>query len=72
LAGTGFEKPTTSSCAIGGGTFWLTTSGNVNPGKIVELRIAIFDLGDSAWDSLAILDGFKWLTTATVPGTGGS
>jgi hypothetical protein len=72
LAGTGFEKPTTGSCVIGGGTFWLTTSGNVNPGKIVELRIAIFDLGDSAWDSLAILDGFKWLTTATVPGTGGS
>jgi hypothetical protein len=56
---------------IGGGTFWLTTSGNVNPGKILELRISIFDVGDSAWDSLAILDGFKWLTTATVPGTGG-
>src|SRR5439155_1263333 len=42
LTGTGFEKPTTASCTIGGGTFWLTTAGNVIPGDIVELRIAIW------------------------------
>ncbi|MCC6662915.1 MAG: hypothetical protein IT375_04180, partial [Polyangiaceae bacterium] len=36
LLGTGFEK--SGSCTVGGGTFWLTTAGNVVPGQIVELR----------------------------------
>jgi len=68
LAGTGFEK--SGSCLIGGGTFWLTTAGNVIPGEIVELRIALWDVGDTSFDSLAILDGFSWLANATLPGTG--
>jgi len=68
LTGTGFEK--NSGCLIGGGTFWLTTAGNVIPGEIVELRVALWDVGDSAYDSLAILDGFSWLANATLPGTG--
>jgi hypothetical protein len=68
LLGTGFEK--SGSCLIGGGTFWLTTAGNAVPGEIVTLRICIFDVGDQAYDSLTLIDGFKWLTTATVPGTG--
>jgi hypothetical protein len=42
----------------------------VIPGDIVELRIAIRDVGDSSYDSLAVLDGFQWLTDATLPGTG--
>ncbi len=70
LLGTGFHKPTTGNCLIGGGTFWLTTAGNVVPGQIVELRIVIWDVGDTAYDSLAILDGFRWLANATLPGTG--
>lgn len=70
LLGTGFEKPTASNCLIGGGTFWLTTAGNVVPGQIVELRIVIWDVGDSAYDSVALLDGFRWLANATLPGTG--
>lgn len=68
LLGTGFEK--SGSCTVGGGSFWLTTAGNVIPGDIVELRIVIWDVSDFNYDSLAILDGFKWLTNATVPGTG--
>jgi hypothetical protein len=70
LVGTGFEKPTTGTCTIGGGTYWLTTAGNVIPGQIVEVRIAIWDVGDTAYDSLAVMDGFKWLASATLPGTG--
>lgn len=70
LAGTGFEA-SGGGCPIGGGTFWLTTAGNVIPGQIVEIRIALWDVGDSAFDSLAILDGFQWLSAATLPGTGG-
>ncbi|MEZ4221862.1 MAG: MXAN_6577-like cysteine-rich protein [Polyangiaceae bacterium] len=68
LLGTGFEK--SGSCLIGGGTYWLTTAGNVIPGEIVELRIVIWDVGDTAYDSMALLDGFKWLANATLPGTG--
>ena len=71
LTGTGFEAGGGfDSCTIGGGTFWLTTAGNVIPGDIVELRIAIWDVGDTSYDSLAVLDGFQWLTNATLPGTG--
>lgn len=69
LAGTGFEVGTQSACAEGGATRWLETSGNVIPGQIVELRIAIWDVGDNAYDSTAILDGFKWLTTSRQAGT---
>ncbi|MBI4700351.1 MAG: choice-of-anchor L domain-containing protein [Deltaproteobacteria bacterium] len=67
LAGTGYDKK--SNCDIGGGTYWLTTHGNVIPGDIVELRIAIWDVGDAQFDSLALIDGFKWQANATIPGT---
>ncbi len=71
LTGTGFEAGGGfDGCTIGGGTFWLTTAGNVIPGDLVELRIAIWDVGDTAYDSLAVIDGFQWLTNATLPGTG--
>ncbi|MBW2455149.1 MAG: choice-of-anchor L domain-containing protein [Deltaproteobacteria bacterium] len=68
LTGTGFEHAS-NNCLIGGGTFWLTTSGNVVPGDILELRIVVWDVGDTAFDSLALLDGFEWLSNATLPGT---
>jgi len=72
LLGTGFEGQSATNCnLIGGGTYWLTTAGNVVPGQIVEVRFTIFDVGDSAFDSLALMDGFKWLPNATLPGTGG-
>ncbi|MBE7483516.1 MAG: hypothetical protein HS104_26495 [Polyangiaceae bacterium] len=72
LLGTGFEATPATSCnVVGGGTYWLTTAGNVIPGQIVELRFSIFDVGDSILDSLALMDGFKWLPNATLPGTGG-
>jgi Stigma-specific protein, Stig1 len=70
LLGTGFDKQTGQNCTIGGGTYWLTTAGNVIPGDIVDLRIVIWDVGDTAYDTDALLDGFKWLPNATLPGTG--
>jgi hypothetical protein len=71
LLGTGFEAPPEAEpgCTIGGGTHWLTTAGNVIPGEIVELRIVIWDVGDTGFDSLALIDGFQWLPSATLPGT---
>ena len=42
------------------GTKWLTTRAPVQPGEEIELIFAIFDLSDSGWDSMVILDGFEW------------
>ena len=73
LTGTGFDEPNSGECdansLLGGATGWLTTTGNVNPGEIITLRIAIWDTSDHAWDSLAIIDGFAWSTETSQPGT---
>ena len=73
LAGTGLDTPTAGQCDAnsmqGGGTGWLETSGNVNPGEVIKLRIAIWDTSDHVLDSLAIVDGFEWLVDASQPGT---
>ncbi len=52
-----------------GGTGWLTSRANVNPGQEVTLRIAIWDVGDVQFSSTLLVDQFKWLLNATVPGT---
>jgi hypothetical protein len=75
LAGTGFDAPDpTGSCGasnglVGGGTGWLTASGNVTPGEVVELRLAIWDTSDGSYDSVVLLDNFRWSTDVAVPGT---
>ena len=59
-----------------GGTDWLTTRGNVVPGETITLRLAIFEQGtvrtygsDHSYDSLVLLDGFKWLPQPAKAGT---
>lgn len=73
LTGTGFDDSAPNSCDTnsleGGATGWLTTSGNVTPGEIITLRIAIWDTSDRAYDSLALVDGFQWSVDSTQPGT---
>jgi hypothetical protein len=76
LVGTGFDAPKASACfppnaseQVGGATGWLTTAGNVKGGETITLRIAIWDTGDSAYDSLVLLDNFKWSLEAAMPGT---
>jgi hypothetical protein len=73
LAGTGFDDPQSGSCGAdslkGGGTGWLETRGNVTPGEIITLRIAIWDTSDQILDSLAVVDGFQWSTEVAQPGT---
>ncbi len=72
LIGTGLDDPGIAcgaSTMTGGGTGWLVTAGNVVPGEIITLRIAIWDTSDSAWDSMAIIDGFAWSTEPVNPGT---
>jgi hypothetical protein len=73
LAATGMDDPTPGACDAaslkGGATGWLTTSGNVVPGEIMTLRIAIWDTSDHQYDSLALIDGFKWSADPSTPGT---
>jgi hypothetical protein len=73
LAGTGLDDPQSGSCDTnslkGGGTGWLVTAGNVVPGEIITLRVAIWDTSDHILDSVALLDAFTWSTEPVNPGT---
>jgi hypothetical protein len=73
LTQTGFDDPASGECDTnslkGGGTGWLTTSGNVAPGELMKLRIAIWDTSDHLYDSLAVIDGFQWSVDTSQPGT---
>jgi hypothetical protein len=48
-----------------GATAWLTTSAPVIPGESIWLDFHIWDTGDSALDSLVIMDDFQWLIEPT-------
>ncbi len=73
LAGTGFDTADPGTCDSnsleGGGTGWLQTTGNVVPGEIIKLRIAIWDTSDHVLDSLALIDNFQWSVDLSQPGT---
>ncbi|MBP6629449.1 MAG: choice-of-anchor L domain-containing protein [Kofleriaceae bacterium] len=74
LAGTGMDRSdfgcsTFGGQMVGGGTGWLVTAGNVVPGEIITLRIAIWDTSDHVLDSVALIDNFKWSVEAADPGT---
>jgi hypothetical protein len=72
LQSTGFDDPATGCNAgnlKGGATGWLTTTGNVVPGEVITLRVAIWDTGDHGYDSLAVVDGFAWSEDTSTPGT---
>ena len=76
LAGTGFQASGTGMFCTGhGGTGWLKTTGNVEPGEEMILRLALWEQGevgygpDHSYDSTVVLDGFKWLPRPGKPGT---
>ncbi|MEC9466163.1 MAG: choice-of-anchor L domain-containing protein [Myxococcota bacterium] len=48
-----------------GATAWLTTSAPVIPGETIWLDFHIWDTGDSALDSLVLVDDFQWLIEPT-------
>ncbi|PCC66916.1 hypothetical protein SAMN02745121_00354 [Nannocystis exedens] len=53
LAGTGY-------IADGGATGWYRATGSVQPGETFSLTFAVFDMGDSFYDTTAILDNWAW------------
>ncbi len=77
LAGTGMEvaEPGAAPCQtsprdqVGGGTGWLTTTGNVRGGEVITLRIALWDTADGQFDSVALADAFEWSLLPSEPGT---
>jgi hypothetical protein len=56
LAGTGF-----GTWNDAGATSWLATTAPITPGQQVTIRFAIWDTGDNAWDSTALVDNFRWI-----------
>lgn len=72
LEGTGFDAPDDgcqpSHTVVGGGTGWLTMSGNVTPGETIDLRLAIWDSSGHIFDSLVLLDEWRWSLDAAEPG----
>ena len=53
---------------VGGGTGWLTLRGNVSPGEVMELSLAIWDSGGFIFDSLVLLDAWEWSVDPAMPG----
>lgn len=66
LVGTGFAQPNDTGCGnnkvTGGATEWFTMSGNVVPGETIEVRFAIWNTLDGLYDSLVLLDRWRWST----------
>jgi hypothetical protein len=63
LAGTGMDS------VNGGATEWLTTDAPIVPGETMTLDLLIFDVEDHIYDSLILLDNFRWSLDPSAVGT---
>lgn len=59
LVGTGFD--TWDPADPGGATSWVEVTAPVVPGEDFSLRFAIWDTGDSYYDSTVLIDAFEWI-----------
>jgi hypothetical protein len=64
LQGTGMQIGNT-----GGATLWLTTDAPIVPGETMVIDFMIFDVTDDTYDSLVLLDNFKWNAAPATVGT---
>ena len=62
LAGTGFPGDDE-----GAATEWFTAKASAEPGETFTIAVSIFDMGDTVWDSVGILDNFRWDCEGCVP-----
>jgi hypothetical protein len=62
LMGTGFEVPP-AGWNDAGGTAWLETQAPINGGQDFTIRFAIWDTGDTAYDSTVLVDNFQWIAS---------
>ncbi len=63
LVGTGMDQ------VNGGATEWLTTDAPVVPGETMTIEFVIFDVTDHIYDSLVLLDNFRWSVMSSTVGT---
>ena len=63
LAGTGFDL------VSGGATEWLTTDAPIVPGETITLELMVFDVQDHVYDTLILLDNFRWSLSPVTLGT---
>jgi hypothetical protein len=60
LAGTGFDV-WHSTVGPAGATRWLKTQAPAKPATIITVRFAIWDAGNSQFDSTVLVDNFQWI-----------
>jgi hypothetical protein len=60
LAGTGFDT-WHSTVGPAGATRWLKTQAPATPGSIITVRLAIWDAGNTEFDSTVLVDNFQWI-----------
>lgn len=51
----------------GGATGWYKATGGVKPGETFTLTFGIFDMGDSSYDTTALLDNWQWDCEGCIP-----
>ena len=64
LLGTGYDTWGFGGLADAGATGWLVTTAPVDGGSTFTIRFAIWDTGDTAFDSTALIDNFRWQADA--------
>src|SRR5690606_5184427 len=61
MVGTGYNEWNDA-----GATGWLVTTAPIGAGETFTIRYAIWDTGDTAFDSAVVIDNFRWTAE---PGT---
>ena len=60
LVGTGYDA-WHSAVGPGGATRWLQSQAPAKPGSVITVRLAIWDAGNTQYDSTVLLDHFQWV-----------
>lgn len=61
LLGTGFDTWGYDGIGDAGATSWLQTTAPIEGSSELSIRFAIWDTGDTAYDSTVVLDNFEWI-----------
>jgi hypothetical protein len=52
---------------VGGGTGWFTATASAAPEETFTIAWALFDMGDTFYDTTVVLDAFRWSCEGCVP-----
>jgi hypothetical protein len=63
LVDTGFDNGDGEGAATG----WFTAKGSAVPGETFTVAVSVMDLGDTIFDTVGILDGFRWDCKGCIP-----